>query len=134
MRKRPELKVGDVVRVSKRYKQRNGCYAIGQEFHKGMVVTDVFGNGSDGRSKIQVLHRYRGSKRMTYFTFRRRDLWFTGKNVVSGNTKRLKHFGDIKHDLLGMRVPDPQKMDEVKCGCGRMADRGHPCWWCGAHN
>jgi hypothetical protein len=100
MKKRPELKVGDVCKLSKKSTVPNGL-----SYRVTMVVTKVGcgynKNSSDGSCLIECSCRadygsFLSSKHKK-FKLRRRDLWFTGynsvdKNVrISGSSRTYKH-------------------------------------------
>jgi hypothetical protein len=156
--KRPDLKVGDVVRLSHRGEKLNSNSC----FNSAMTVVAVPKAIQDGRDRIRVA--YNVNNRVAKISFMRKDLWFTGHNIYAEGkqfsvTKQkpvspqnavpnwftfhvpqqgmvMKPVGPYSMgcSVVKHKVPDPCKQDEVKCSCGRMADRGHACWWCGKRN
>lgn len=80
MPKRPALKVGDVVRLSKRAKKTCKLYA-----NSTMVVEKVSGDGSEGRLVVKCCTFSHG-KFIGVANFLRLQLWATGYNVLSKTT------------------------------------------------
>ena len=149
---RPDLEVGDIVRYSKRAK--TSSQAI-------MLVVKVPRANQDGRDKIKVFYETAGGiKRRA--SIARKLLWKTGYNIfksgkniqfdktitltlaqpMSGVT-RIMPFSHlvgpatypINNDYIVSKPEQSKpKLDEVLCQCGRNADKGKPCWWCGKQN
>ena len=78
---RPTLKIGDVVRLSKRGK---AAYAKHKFLFDKMVVQDIQGDSSDGRSKIVCTYFF--GTNASKGIFARKHLWSTGYNVLSKTT------------------------------------------------
>lgn len=142
---RPEIRVGDVVRLSHR----------GMSMHRRlasmtMTVIEAPPCPQDGRSRVRVAVTEHG--RITKMSFRRKELWRTGYNIFdqgksfcmtkqpAGQPRKQSGGGGFSWGFsmsakVTPKKPDPCKKDEVKCShCERMADRGHACWWCGWTN
>jgi hypothetical protein len=157
MNKRPDLKVGDVVRLSHKGEKIYGTQAWAGT---AMTVVRIPARAQqDGRDRIYVAVNHTNSvthfHRVTKMSFRRKELWFTGHNIadagksfsmykttagqprlsMSGVQSLAKHGFSMGASVAKPKLPDPCKKDEVQCSkCGRMADRGHACWWCGQQN
>lgn len=75
--KRPALKIGDVVRLSKRGKSQRSMFST-----YVMVVEKFSGDSSDGRTRIEC-STFLDGHFMGKAAFKRRDLWSTGYNSMS---------------------------------------------------
>lgn len=73
---RPSLSIGDVVRLSKRGKS---VYTQHKFLFDKMVVRDIEGDPTDGRSRVLCDYYYGGATSRAYFA--RKHLWNTGYNV-----------------------------------------------------
>lgn len=122
--KRPILSRGDVCRISKRYKRRFKRNA------SIVVLRVVRGDGSDRFSVIEcsvsLPSRFGegGFKKPYKHKFTRDQLWFTGYNIESGETNKSR---------VTRNQRQPRKNEELchNATCGKMKDKGAPCWWCG---
>lgn len=154
MNTRPDLKVGDVVRLSRKGMMFHKDSSYMKWSDKTMTVVKIPGKlPQDGRDRIQVAVTQ--VNRVTKMSFRRKELWYTGYNIAdkgktfcatkkhvgqptlsnSGVMSLAKHGFSMGATVAKPKLPDPCKKDEVKCSkCGRMADHGRPCWWCGQYN
>jgi len=75
---RPRLKIGDIVKLSK--KGRN----FGRRFPKDstLVVSDILGDGIDQSSRITCRVEIKGAYQ--HVQFYRSELWSTGANAFTG--------------------------------------------------
>jgi len=151
---RPAIRKGDVVRIAKRFKNHYSRYA-----GKSFVVRRVCGDGSEGHSKVYVYCVHSNHVQATHF--RRKELWRTGYNILDAGKEFEFIKGGYRKNSgppplpapPPVYIPPPSKTDvkelvefsfkmmknksrhkETKCQCGRMADIGRPCWWCGRQN
>jgi len=122
--KRPILSPGDVCRIARKYKRqfkRNASI---------VVLRVVCGDGSDRYSMIEcsvsLPSRFgRGGFKKPYkHKFRRDQLWFTGYNINTGETNKSR---------VSRSQKQPKRNEELchNDTCGKMKDKGAPCWWCG---
>ena len=81
MRKRPAVKRGDLVRLSKKGKKANYPWPP----NVTMVVTEVEGDGVEQKSIIHCRAEFRG--KVWRIDAYRMHLWFTGKNIF--RTRRM---------------------------------------------
>lgn len=126
MRKRPSLKVGDVVLPSKR-----AGYRI--KFLGKMTVVEVSSDTTDGKSRITV--SYNINQNIKIATAHRKELWYTGYNISDKGKSFSVKKGKVVGSNSSIVVQTPTtKKDKFQCFCGQDADRGSKCWWCGTQN
>ena len=103
MKKRPTLKCGDVVKLSKKAR------SIDWPRNAPVIVISVSGNGDEKYDVVRC--KPRGTYTMPISLYRY-ELWKTGYNAFDKTTEKI--------------------FNEERCNsCNRMKDVGHPCWWCG---
>jgi len=159
MNKRPDLEVGDVVRLSHKGMARHRDTTFVKWSTMTMTVVAVSKAVQDGRDAVYVAYNTRGH--VFKASFRRKELWLTGYNIADKGktftvTKCSWAAAAIKPSVASAaakakangwpiwtsqqnapkpKLPDPCKKDEIECNsCHKMADRGHVCWWCGHRN
>ena len=84
MKKRPELKPGDVCKYSNRINGRKVSMSRDITF----VVMSVRGDSQDGHSWVSCVQHSNSRKRSGRKVLRRKCLWFTGRNVNDGPRKK----------------------------------------------
>jgi hypothetical protein len=151
MKKRPAIRVGDVVRLSKKYR------ADPKHFPTTMTAVKVgHGDSADGRTAITVMLNNKYGK-VQCMTFRRRQLWNTGYNIIeAGKSVSVKGAtlgnASVKHPVaspvaivkpvenicatpvMSANKPVTQEDQSTQCRCGKMANRFKICYYCGAQN
>jgi hypothetical protein len=118
MARRPVLKVGDVVRLSKK----------GLRTHRGqrdrfdtMVVHKIGGmDSSDGHCR--VVCTYFDNNKAHRATFRRRDLWATGYNTLAGSQSTVQKMpvrvsSLSPKDLMGVPAAKPAQTNDGRTHC-----------------
>lgn len=87
---RPKLKIGDIVKLSKKGK------TFGREFpsFSSLVVSKINGDGIDRSSLITC--RVKIKDEFKYFTFYRSELWATGKNAFNSKSEIIKKLAEEK--------------------------------------
>ena len=131
---RPQIREGAICKFSKKCRWRRVKSLV-------LVVLSVRGDGTSRNSKITCAYQSDGV--WTKGTFRREQLWFTGKyagqnSMPGGNS--LKHpvhnkvrlGSDPWNDAADRSHKKQQHKNEEECWrCKRMKDVGKKCWWCG---
>lgn len=123
MRHRPKLKPGDVCAFSNKAKGKNRRHnaSLYRYYEKTrMVVLGVFGTGADQHDSITCTVTPDGKGRVRKQTFRRSQLWWTGRNI-SDSSKKSK----VTFDPQGLPIPakpGPITMESQPktgdiCGC-----------------
>jgi len=134
-RRRPTLKVGDVCRVAKKYRNRGNQKT-------SYVVLKVGGDGSQKHTRLEVAASRPSSYGLGRGGFykpdkvrvRRDYLWFTGHNINDGKpshknrggqweTEGFTIRGNINHAVVN---PKPQKGPH-KCHCDEVTFSRHGC-------
>jgi hypothetical protein len=80
MKLRPKIKIGDIVKLSKKGRKHP------REFSSNatLVVSEIIGDGIDRSSVITCRAKVR--EEYKYFKFYRSELWVTGKNAFNPKT------------------------------------------------
>lgn len=101
---RPTLKIGDVVRLSKKGKV---AYAKHKILFDRMVVQDIQGDSSDGRCKIVCTYFF--GNQASKGIFARKHLWSTGYNVNDKSTN-TSYATDNNGKLFCVKCNQPTRL------------------------
>lgn len=116
MKKRPKLKPGDVCKQSN-IGRRGRKQRINRRLT--LVVVSLSGDSQEGSTRVRCICHDSKYKRVYKGTFRRRELWFTGRNINDGPREKRQKLAPI-----AQAINNDGRETCISCGAPTKAFQG----------
>ena len=116
-KRRPELKPGDVCTFSNRHLKFISKVSRRQHAKARMVVLGFVGNSSEQHCMIKCATTFadKGKKQTRVYTWKRKDLWFTGYNVNRKETRILQSQYLASNKQSHLHIVSKPDVDSCTC-------------------